>query len=192
MEHRHLTPHEFDLLVDGEEGFGVAPLRAHVEECVACRHELESQARIVAALEELPHFTPSPRFAYKVMRDVRVFEPWHVAAANSIQRFIPRSRPARALAAGVAGLVAATVTAGSVWLANRLDLVAFLASIGLERMREAGTQAFSGVATATLGASAVGAGGGGLAMAATAFLAAVAVAAIGLRAMAAVSRRRRM
>ena len=37
VNHRHLLPNEIDLLVDGEAGFGVAPLRAHVAECDECR-----------------------------------------------------------------------------------------------------------------------------------------------------------
>jgi len=36
VNHRHLLPNEIDLLVDGEAGFGVAPLRAHVAECDDC------------------------------------------------------------------------------------------------------------------------------------------------------------
>ncbi|NUQ12691.1 MAG: hypothetical protein HUU26_10265, partial [Gemmatimonadaceae bacterium] len=92
MEHRHLTPHEFDLLVDGEEGFGVAPLRAHVDQCAACRQELEAQTRVVEALENLPHFSPSPLFAYRVMREVQVFEPWHVALRDQVARALPRSQ----------------------------------------------------------------------------------------------------
>ena len=30
MQHRHLLPNEIDLLVDGDTGFGVQPLREHV------------------------------------------------------------------------------------------------------------------------------------------------------------------
>lgn len=188
MEHRHLTPHEFDLLVDGEEGFGVAPLLAHVELCAACRHELEAQTKVVQALEELPHLAPSPLFAYRVMREVQVFEPWHVAAMNSVQRFVPRSRGARALAAGLAGVAATSLTAGTIWLASRLDAVAFLASIGLEQARSAGSQAVA----ATLGSAASATGSPSLMVAAGGFIAAVTVSAFGLRALAAVSRRRRM
>jgi hypothetical protein len=50
---------------------------------VTCRTELEAQQRLVGSLEKLPHFTTSPLFAYRVMREVQVFEPWHVAAMNS-------------------------------------------------------------------------------------------------------------
>ena len=37
LHHRHLRPDEIDLLLDGEDGFGVAPLRAHVESCSSCQ-----------------------------------------------------------------------------------------------------------------------------------------------------------
>ena len=51
MEHRHLLPDEIDHLLDGEAGFGVAPLMGHVEACSACRAELAEARQIVSALE---------------------------------------------------------------------------------------------------------------------------------------------
>ena len=192
MDHRHLTPQEIDLLVDGEEGSGMAPLLAHLEECVTCRTEFEEQQQLVTTLEQMPHFTPSPLFAYRVMRKVEVFEPWYVTALNSIRRLVPRSRPARVVAAGLAAVMATVLTAGSIWLAGRLDAVAFVAGFTLERLRGVGTQAASGFVSAALGSNPLGAGAGGLALAAAGFIAAVAVSAFGLRAIAAASRRRRM
>ena len=192
MDHRHLTQQEFDLLVDGEEGFGMAPLVAHIEECVTCRTELEAQQQLVTTLEQAAHFTPSPLFAYRVMKKVQVFEPWHVTAANTVRRFVPRSRPARVLAAGVAGVVATTLTAASIWMASRLDAVAFLGGVVVQRMRDVGSQAVNGVVTSALGPAASGTGDTSLLLAATGFLAAVAISALGLRAIAAAARRRRM
>jgi hypothetical protein len=193
VNHRHLTPQEIDLLVDGEEGFGMAPLAAHIEECVTCRTELENQQQLVTTLEQMPHFTPSPLFAYRVMRKVEVFEPWHVTAMNSIRRFVPQSRPARVLAAGVAGIVATTLTVGTIWLASRLDAVAFLAGMAVERARGIGTEAVTGFVGSMLGQTGPAlTGGSHVALAATGFLAAVAISAFGLRAIAAASRRRRM
>ncbi len=193
VDHRHLTPQEFDLLVDGEEGFGMAPLAAHIEECVTCRTELEARQKLVASLELLPHYTPSPLFAYHVMREVQVFEPWHVAAMNSVQRFIPRSKPARVLAAGLAGAVATTLTVATVWMASRLDAVAFLLTLGVERMRGLGSEAVNGFVSSALGSTGLTVGGDArIALAASGFLAAVAISAFGLRALAAASRRRRM
>ena len=192
MDHRHLTPQEIDLLVDGEEGSDMAPLAAHLEECVTCRTEFEEQQQLVTTLEQMPHFTPSPLFAYRVMRKVEVFEPWYVTALNSVRRLVPRSRPARVVAAGLAVVMATVLTAGSVWLAGRLDAVAFVAGFTLERMRGVGTQAATGFVSTALGSNPLGTGEGGLALAAAGFIAAVAVSAFGLRAIAAASRRRRM
>ena len=193
MDHRHLTPQEIELLVDGEEGIGMAPLAAHIEECVTCRTQLEEQQQLVTTLEQMPHFTPSPLFAYRVMREVQVFEPWHVTAMNTIRRFVPRSRQARVLAAVVAVAVATSLTAGTIWLASRLDAVAFLAGVGLERIRGVGSQALTGFVSSALGQSGLPIPGeNGFAVAVTGFLAAVAVSAFGLRAIAAAARRRRM
>ena len=190
---RHLTPQEIELLVDGEGGTGMAPLAAHIEECVTCRTQLEEQQQLVTTLEQMPHFTPSPLFAYRVMREVQVFEPWHVTAMKSVRRFVPRSRPARVLAAGVAVVVATTLTVGTVWLASRLDAVAFVAGVTLQRVRGLGSQAVNGFVSTALGQSGLPISGeNGLALAISGFLAAVAVSAFGLRAIAAASRRRRM
>ena len=193
MDHRHLTPQEIELLVDGEEGPGTSSFLAHLEECVTCRTQFEEQQQLVTTLEQMPYFTPSPLFAYRVMRKVQVFEPWHVAAMNSVRRFVPRSRQARILAAGVAAIVATTLTAGTIWIASRLDAVAFLASVAVARARGLSTEAATGFVSSTLGPTGPGLGGTtGLMLAASGFLAAVAVSAFGLRAIAAASRRRRM
>jgi hypothetical protein len=192
VDHRHLTPQEFDLLVDGEEGSAVAPLLAHIEECVTCRTELENQQQLVTTLEQMPHFTPSPLFAYRVMRKVEVFEPWHVTAMNTIRRFVPRSRPARVLAAGLAAVMATSLTAGSIWLAGRLDAVAFLTGVAFERTRDVGSEAATGFVRSIAGTGPNLASEGGLIVAISGFIAAVAVSAFGLRAIAAASRRRRM
>ena len=193
MDHRHLTPQEIELLVDGEEGPDTSPLSAHLEECVTCRTQFEEQQQLVTTLEQMPHFTPSPLFAYRVMRNVQVFEPWHVAAMHTIRRFVPRSRQARILAAGVAGIVATTLTAGTIWMASRLDAVAFLASVAVARVRGLGTEAATGFVSSTLGPTGPGFGGAtSLMLAASGFLAVVAISALGLRAIAAASRRRRM
>lgn len=171
----------------------MAPLAAHISECVTCRTELEKQQQLVHSLEKLPHFTPSPLFAYRVMKQVQVFEPWHVTALNSVRRFVPQSRPARVLAAGLAGVMATTVTAASVWMASRLDAVAFLGGVAVQRMQDIGSQAVSGVVTSALGPAGIAASGDTrLAVAATGFVAAVAASAFGLRAIAAAARRRRM
>lgn len=124
---RHLLPDEFDLLVDEEIGFGVPELQAHVRECDDCHAELESARAVMSHVESLPHITPSPLFAEKVMAQVNVFEPWHVAAANTVRALMPRHRPVR-IALGVAALTSCfTLTTMFVWIASRFDSAMLLA-----------------------------------------------------------------
>jgi len=195
VEHRHLLPDEFDLLVDGEEGFGVAPLLAHVEACPACRAGIEARRRLVAALERLPRLDPSPLFAYHVMTRVRVFEPWYVAALDTVRRFVPRSRPARVLAGATASLVATVLTAATLLIASRLDAALFLANVATEQVRTSAMSAAGSLLLSALGDGLVaalrGSGATGVAIALTSFVGTVIVAAVSLRAVTAASRRRR-
>src|SRR6476659_9853658 len=98
MNHRHLLPNEIDLLVDGDAGFGVAPLRAHIDECAECRGQVEDARIVVDALEALPHFAPDSRLADRVMAQVPVFVPAHVAARGSVARWTPHTANARVVA----------------------------------------------------------------------------------------------
>lgn len=137
MINRHLLPDEIDLLVDGDVGFGVAPLRAHVRQCAECRTRVDEARETVDALESLPHLAPSPLFAERVMAQVHVFEPWHVAARDSIRRFVPRSLPARAAAAVAAASMSVALTVFTVWIATRLDLLSYVGGAAIEQGRVA-------------------------------------------------------
>ena len=196
MEHRHLLPDEFDLLLDGEVGFGVTPLRAHVRRCADCRAELEAQRAVVAELEELPHFAPSPLFADRVMAQVQVFEPAHVAAADVAARWLPTSKPARIFGGALAACVAFLVSGAALWAAARLDLVVALSTLASDRTRFAAGRLLSGLAASALGqpaANAVAASGpGAVAVALAALLLAIVGAALALRALAGAARRRRV
>jgi hypothetical protein len=195
VQDRHLRPDEFELLLDGEEGFGVAPLRAHVKTCVACQVEFEQARALMIALDTLPDFAPSTGFADRVMTQVQVFEPWHAAALTTARQFVPQSRPARVFAGLGAALSAGLVTAGATWAVARADFALFLAQIGLERFQEQTSAALSDVVTTILGqpgldamrtsspALAAGAVGG--------FVAVVGMGVVGLRALASFSRRTR-
>ncbi len=136
VQHRHLRPDEIELLLDGEEGFGVAPLRAHVRTCASCESELDKARELMLALDTLPDFAPSVNFADRVMSQVQVFEPWHAAALNTAQQFVPSSRPARVAAGVGAALSAGVVTAGATWAVARADIALFMTQIGLERVRD--------------------------------------------------------
>jgi hypothetical protein len=151
VNHRHLLPNEIDLLVDGEAGFGVAPLRAHIEECDDCRERLEDARFVVDALESLPHFAPDARLADRVMAQVPVFVPAHVAAQDAVRRWLPQWGPARVAAAAVATSVAGALTLALVWLATRGDVVVFVSEMLGDRLRSAVGGAARDLALALLG-----------------------------------------
>jgi hypothetical protein len=195
VNHRHLLPNEIDLLLDGDVGFGMQPLRAHALTCDRCSAELEAARVVVEALDDLPHFSPSPLFVERVMARTQVFQPWHVAALDSARRFVPAAGPARVLVGAAASSVALLLTVFSVFLVTRLDALLFVGQLLLQRAREASLGALDGLAGSLLGDAAVGAlsasGPAGVGVAALAVLVSGALAAGGLRAAVAVSRRNR-
>ena len=157
MNHRHLLPNEIDLLVDGEAGFGVAPLRAHVAECDECRARLDDARIVVDALEALPHFAPDSRLADRVMAQVPVFVPAHVAARDSVFRWLPQSGRTRAAAAIIGASVGGLLTVAMVWLASRGDAVVFATGLFADRLQTLVMGTARDVALAVLGESAVAA-----------------------------------
>jgi anti-sigma factor RsiW len=193
MNHRHLLPNEIDLLVDGEAGFGVAPLRAHLQECPECRERVEDARIVVEALESLPHFAPDSRLADRVMAQVPVFVPAHVAARDTVRRWLPQSAAARIAAMAVAGSVAFTLTLGMVWLALQGDAVLFVTGLLGDRVRTAVVSAARDLAVALLGDAALtalqGLGAVGASLLLLAFLLAAAGTIAGIRRLAVASRR---
>jgi hypothetical protein len=155
VNHRHLLPNEIDLLVDGEAGFGVAPLRAHVQECDDCRARLDDARIVVDALEALPHFAPDSRLADRVMAQVPVFVPAHVAARESVLRWIPSAGPARAAAAVLLTSVAGMLTLALIWIASRGDAVLFASGVLSDRVRGLVVGAGRDLVLAVLGESAI-------------------------------------
>jgi hypothetical protein len=151
---RHLLPEEIDLLLDNEEGFGMAPLRTHLEACDQCRSSVEALARVVVQLEGLPHFRPAPLFADRLMAKVEVYQPWHVAARDFLGRLIPESSAGRVIMGGVGATAAAGVTAGLIWVGQRADAVLFVGSYGLQRAREGLVASAMDATTSLLGAGA--------------------------------------
>ena len=195
MEHRHLLPDEIELLVDGEEGFGTAPLVAHVERCEACRDVLDAQKRVTAELEQLPHFTPSPLFAYKVMKSVQVFEPWQVTAADTARRFVPQSRVGRMLAGAAAVLIGTTMSLFAAWVVLRFETAVFVFDLVLARLRDVAVNLTSSLGSTLLGEGAAAAlranGPVSIAVGSSVLLLTLIGAAFGLRRITDASRRRR-
>ena len=195
MNHRHLLPNEIDLLLDEEVGFGVSPLKAHVRDCAECRARVEEARVIVDVLEELPHFAPSFDFGNRVMAQVPVFVPWHVAARESMRRWLPQSRPAR-IAALVTGTTFATaLTVATIWIATQTQLLVFATGVVGSRARELFTDAMRSMVVTIFGDQVYVAiqqtGTLGLSLAALGFLGALAASLFGLRAMAHAAGRRR-
>ena len=155
MNHRHLLPNEIDLLVDGEAGFGVAPLRAHILECDDCRARLDDARVVVDTLESLPQFAPDARLADRVMAQVPVFVPAHVAARDSVQRWLPTSSTARVAAVALGTTVAGALTVAMLWLATRGDAVLFVSGLLGDRVRAAVAGAMRDLAVALLGETAL-------------------------------------
>ncbi len=193
MNHRHLLPNEIDLLVDGEAGFGVAPLRAHLDECPECMTTYRDGRALVDLLGDLPHFTPDSRLADRVMVQVPVFVPVHVAARDSVARWMPRAGMARAAALGVVGSVAGLMTIAIVWLALQGSSVVFIASLVGDRARVAIGEGARVVLASLLGETAVSAlqasGTAGLLVLLAGVLLAGTGTVLGIRRLAAVERR---
>lgn len=191
---RHLLPEEIDQLLDGEVGFGTAPLKAHVRACPGCSAELESARALVRELEHLPHFAPSLEFTNQVMAQVHVFVPWHVALLDMVRGWAPQSRAGRTVAWAWAGTMAIVFSAAAVFALTRLDTIVFAVGLGLERLRAMGVGVLSDATTMLFGDTAAHvvsqAGTIGAALALLVLLVATALAARGLHAVAALPRRR--
>jgi anti-sigma factor RsiW len=194
VNHRHLLPNEIDLLVDGEAGFGVAPLRAHVAECDECRARLDDAQIVVDALEALPHFAPDSRLTDRVMAQVPVFVPAHIAARDSVARWLPQSAPTRAAAAVLGTSIAGLLTIAMIWLASRGDAAIFATSLFADRVQSMVIGTARDLALSLLGDSAVSAiqasGTLGVTLLVLGFLGTAVGTILGLRRLATASSRR--
>ena len=194
MHHRHLLPNEFDLLLDEPSGFGVQPLRQHVRDCADCRARLDEAREVVAALGELPLMSPRIGLADRVMSRVPVFEPWHVAARDSVLRWVPSSPGARALAAVLVAIVGTVFTGLTLFVATRGDMVAMITGVVGESAATAVANAAGDLVVALFGTQVVEAvrqvGPLGIAFAAAGFLTASFATILGLRLIATSSRAR--
>ncbi|MEA3246817.1 MAG: hypothetical protein U9Q74_11745 [Gemmatimonadota bacterium] len=195
MQHRHLLPNEIDLLLDSEVGFGVAPLRDHVDACPECRGRVDDARVVLAALDDLPRFAPSPAFAGRVMAHVQVVEPWHVALVEGARRLVPRHPTLRVVMAASAVVLAAAMSSALVWLAFRTDVAMYLAAQAGAQAQAAVTGALGVLVTDVFGAGAAALlrsqGIAGIGIVVAGFAGAAGAAAVGLRRLAAAARRTR-
>ena len=194
MQHRHLLPNEIDLLVDEETGFGVQPLREHIRDCADCRARLDDARELVAALAEVPLLAPRVGLADRVMTQVPVFVPWHVAARDAAAQMMPTTPAARALAAGLVAVVGTVLTGLTLWVATRGDALAMFAGLVGDQARETATAAAGNAMVAIFGPQVVNAiqqvGPIGVALATGGFFAASLATVFGLKLIATSSRAR--
>ncbi len=188
---RHLLPDELDLLLDGETGFGVQQLTAHLRDCAACRDELAALRAFVADIETLPELVPSSRFADRVMHEVHVFEPWHVAIRTSLAGWMPTSPVAR-IATGTALTGAASLVTGvAAWGWAHRETTVFVGGLVTDRARSGLFEGLTTTAQALVGplGSTLGSGLPLLGVAGGTLLAGAGLGFLGLRAVAARARR---
>lgn len=194
MQHRHLLPNEIDLLVDADTGFGVQPLREHVAACSDCRARLTEAQEVVSALSAVPLLSPRMGLADRVMSQVPVFVPWHVAARDTIRDWMPATPVARVLAATLVAVVGTLVSGLTIWIATRDDILATLTAAVGEQARSSFADALGNVVVALFGPQVVGAvqqlGPLGIALAGGGFLVASVATVLGLRLIATSSRAR--
>ena len=148
---------------------------------------------------ELPHFAPSFSFTDTVMAQVPVFVPWHVAARDTVRsavrQWVPDSRPARAVALGLATTVASMLTIAILWVASQTDLLVFATGIAGSRLRELVVDGSRDALLALFGSQTLAlisqAGTVGLLLLFGGFLATAGATTFGLRRIALASSRRR-
>jgi hypothetical protein len=193
VQHRHLLPNEIDLLVDGETGFGVQPLVEHVNGCRDCRARLDEAREVVTALSAMPLLAPRMGLADRVMAQVPVFVPWHVAARDSLRQWVPNSPTTRAIAAVLVAAVGSLISGLTLWAAARGDLLSTLTVAVGEQARSSVADAAGGVVVALFGPQMVGMvqqlGPLGIALAGGGFLIASLATVLGLRSIATSVRR---
>ncbi len=188
---RHLLPDELDLLLDGETGFGVQQLTGHLRDCAQCRDELAALRAFVLDIETLPELAPNLGFADRVMFEVHVFEPWHVAIRTSVAGWMPAS-PVLRIAAGTALTGAASlVTGAAVWGWAHRDATVFVGGLVTERAREGLFESLTATAQALVGplGTTFGSGLPLLGVAGATLMAGAGLGFLGLRAVAARARR---
>jgi len=95
--------------------------------------------------------------ADRVMAQVPVFVPAHVAARDSVFRWLPKAGPARAAAAIMGTSIAGLLSIAMVWLASRGDAVVFATGLFIGRLQTLVLGAARDVVVAVLGESAVSA-----------------------------------
>jgi hypothetical protein len=195
MQQPHLEPGDIELLLDGDEGFSVFPLRKHLAACDQCQAEFERARATTELLERLPHESPRAGFADRVMSQVQVYEPWHVTLVEGVMRLFPRQGPWRVLAGAGAGGMALSLSALAIWVSLRMDFAVYAAQLGWNRAQSAVVSSAGMAVNNAFGEPALSVVRDGdlrsVILAVTAFVVLLGGATIGLRRLIGAQRRRR-
>lgn len=193
MQGKHLRPDEIELLLDGEEGFGVATLWAHAASCATCQAQLDKGRELMVALDSLPDFAPSRAFADSVMSEVHVFEPWYAALARNATSVVPSTRVGRIAAGLGAAITAGLGTAAATWAVARADMAFILTQLGLEQFRVQFSAAVSDLVRTVVGQQGLdqlsGSSPETIALVLGGFVAAAGIGVVGIRALVTPSKR---
>jgi hypothetical protein len=148
----------------------------------------------VDALRQFPLRTVPP---VRRSRDggVPVFVPWHVAARDAAERWLPQAPRTRYIVAGLATSVASLVTLAILWVATQTDALVLATGAAGGELRSVAMDAGQRALAAIFGEQALrlvqGAGPLGLAAALGVLVLATAGSVAGFRALALASSRRR-
>lgn len=118
---QHLSPEDLDDILMGTES---AAARVHLETCRSCRELAAADLDVVVRLQKLPHLSPSPGFADRVMTAVTV--PGHAP----VRLPAPQSSWSWARAAAIAAVIVGGMGSSVVWsLSNQARIDAWRTSL---------------------------------------------------------------
>src|SRR5262245_48615781 len=99
----------------------------------------------------MPLIAPRYGLADRVMSQVPVFVPWHVAARDSVTQWIPASPGLRLLAASLIGVAGTLISGATLWVATRGDLVSVVTGLAGEGAQVAAANAAGDLLVAVFG-----------------------------------------
>jgi hypothetical protein len=96
-----------------------AVVASHLLACHRCEGVVEDWRSLFHALSALPRFAPAVGFADRVMRRVRVRQPWHARAGAAFGRYLPHTTRGWALAAAFLALPVLAGGSFAAWLLSK-------------------------------------------------------------------------
>jgi hypothetical protein len=121
----HPTDQRLEAFCDGTLPKGErAGIESHLTGCSTCRGEVNEWRSLFIALAGLPHLTPAPGFALRVMAHVQIPRPWHVRASALVAKALPHTTPGWAFAVLLLAIPALAAGSLAFWLLSKSYLTA--------------------------------------------------------------------